>query len=122
MPREVDVAASADIAPGTLTPVKLGRSTVVLTRLPCGTLRAVSGRCPHHGARLEFGCITGWADGPERERIEMQRQGEVLRCPWHGFEFDLVTGDPAVPAPEANAMKLRLIDVSERDGRVLVTA
>lgn len=120
MARAHDVAAAEDITAGELTPVRLGRSTIVLTRLPCGALRAFSGRCPHHGARLEFGCITGLAQGPAREEIAITREGEVLRCPWHGFEFDLRSGDPAVSAPQANALRLRFFDAEERDGRVVV--
>ena len=121
MPREHDIAASEDITVGRMHPVSVGRSTLVVTRLPCGAIRAVSGRCPHMGAKLQFGCITGMAEGPERERIEMTRPGEVLRCPWHGFEFDLRTGEPAVTAPEAQSMRLRLYEAEERDGRVYVT-
>ncbi|MGM0742605.1 MAG: Rieske (2Fe-2S) protein [Pseudomonadota bacterium] len=122
MAKEHEIAASDDIRTGEMTPVRLGRSTIIVTRLPCGTLRAVSGRCPHMGANLQFGCITGMAQGPEYGKIEMTRENEVLRCPWHGFEFDLRTGDPAVPAPRAQAMKLRLYETREHDGRVYVSA
>ncbi|MEM8550749.1 MAG: Rieske (2Fe-2S) protein [Pseudomonadota bacterium] len=120
MPRAHDVCAAGDVSVGALHPVKVGRSTVVLTRLPDDSLKAFSGRCPHMGARLEFGCITGYADGTRREEIVVERPGEILRCPWHGFEFDLVTGEPAVAEPDAMAMRLRFYDVAEEDGRVIV--
>jgi 3-phenylpropionate/trans-cinnamate dioxygenase ferredoxin subunit len=29
--------------------------------------------------------------GPDRE-FRLERQGEILRCPWHQFEFDIITG------------------------------
>ena len=120
MAKETDVAASNDVKIGEITPAKLGRSKLVLTRLPSGELRAISGRCPHQGADLEYACITGMATGRSREQIDMTRDGEVMRCPWHGFEFDLETGEPAVSPPEATRMRLRLYDVSERDGRIFV--
>ena len=122
MNARADVCASADVTPGRLTPVRLGRATVVLTRLADGRLRAVSGRCPHHGAPLQHGCVTAavMADGVGRLRVE--RPGSVLRCPWHGFEFDLDSGQPLVPAPEGRAMRLRFFEVSEEGGRVFLKA
>ena len=121
MPRKHRVCAADDVAAGVLTPVRVGRSTIVLTRLPGGALRAFAGRCPHQGARLEFGCVTGLNEGPEHGRIAVGRDGEILRCPWHGFEFDLATGEPAVAPPEARAMRLRFYEVAEEDGAVMVT-
>jgi nitrite reductase/ring-hydroxylating ferredoxin subunit len=44
----------------------------------------------------------------------------VLRCPWHGFEFDLVSGAPLVESPAAMPMRLRFYAAEERDGRVMV--
>jgi nitrite reductase/ring-hydroxylating ferredoxin subunit len=45
----------------------------------------------------------------------------VLRCPWHGFEFDLQSGAPLVPAPEGMPMQLRFYGTREQDGRVMLS-
>jgi 3-phenylpropionate/trans-cinnamate dioxygenase ferredoxin subunit len=29
--------------------------------------------------------------------IEYTRLGEIIRCPWHGWEFDIRTGNPMHP-------------------------
>lgn len=52
---------------------------------------AVRNRCPHKGAPLCRGMVTGLVVGDLYE-FEYQRDGEILRCPWHGWEFDLKTG------------------------------
>jgi len=53
---------------------------------------ALLNRCPHRNAPLCKGTITGLVQGPEPYKIELSREGEVLRCPWHGWEFDITNG------------------------------
>lgn len=115
-----DLCAANDVRVGALTPIAHGRATLVLTRLPCGALRAMAGRCPHQGAELEFGSVTGYVDAGSDARPCVARAGEILRCPWHGFEFDLASGEPVVPAPETKRMRLRFFDVAEEDGRIVL--
>ncbi len=56
-------------------------------------------RCPHQGGSLCAGVRSGVlvSDRPGTYRLE--RNGEFVRCPWHGWEFDIRTGqsycDPA---------------------------
>ena len=57
-----------------------------------GTYYALLNRCPHRNAPLCKGPITGLVQGPEPYKIELTREGEVLRCPWHGWEFDITNG------------------------------
>lgn len=57
-----------------------------------GAYYALRNSCPHKAAPLCLGPITGLVTGPEPGRYMVERQGEVVRCPWHGWEFDILTG------------------------------
>lgn len=48
----------------------------------------VGARCPHRGAPLEEGSLSG----------------AILRCPWHGASFDVRTGD-RVRGPECPGLR-----------------
>jgi nitrite reductase (NADH) small subunit len=37
--------------------------------------------------------------GDRRPNIEWSRPGEILRCPWHGWEFDLRDGKGLTAGP-----------------------
>lgn len=84
------------ISGGKLLPVETSRGTILLTRLPSGTVKAVTSRCPHQGADLAYGCLTGLSQADQVNDLVSDRSGEILRCPWHGFEFDLMTGAAVV--------------------------
>lgn len=112
------LCAAESVRTGALTPVTVGRARALLTRLADGELRAVAARCPHQGADLGFGCLTGVVEPDGCGALRLARDGEVLRCPWHGFEFDLRSGEPLVAPPAGRRMRLRFLPVAERDGRV----
>jgi len=55
-------------------------------------MHAVLNRCPHKGAPVCRGIVGGtWPPSAVGE-LSFERDGHVLTCPWHGFEFDLSTG------------------------------
>jgi nitrite reductase/ring-hydroxylating ferredoxin subunit len=57
-----------------------------------GKFYALLSRCPHKAAPLCLGVLKGLVTGPEPYRYEIEREGEILRCPWHGWEFDVTNG------------------------------
>lgn len=111
-----------DLAVGRLTPAALGRGKILLSRLPTGEVRAFASRCPHQGADLEHGCIAGYSDGERPNEIAVVRPGEIIRCPWHGFEFCLLSGQPTVADAGHRRLRLRMYDVEiDGDDVVVVT-
>ncbi len=67
-----------------------GRPVVVFNI--AGEFFALLDKCPHQGARLCHGVLTGFvtADGVGKSKVT--RAGEILMCPRHGWEFDVRTG------------------------------
>ena len=58
-----------------------------------GEYFALANRCPHEGGPLCQGRIVGrWCSPTGPATIGLTRNGEFLRCPWHGWEFDIRTG------------------------------
>jgi nitrite reductase (NADH) small subunit len=58
-----------------------------------GRLFAVRNVCPHHHAPVCLGAVTGTMLPSAVGEYRWGREGLVLRCPWHGFEFDLESGE-----------------------------
>ena len=57
-----------------------------------GTFYAIRNRCPHKGGPLCRGRLRPHVVGPAVNRYDFEREGEILKCPWHQWEFDLRTG------------------------------
>src|SRR5262245_12154025 len=89
----VDVGAVHELPPGSATVVTAGGRRVGVFNVK-GRYYALLDRCPHAGAPLCSGKVTGMpvASAPGRPR-EWIRDGEILRCPWHGWEFVISTGE-----------------------------
>ncbi len=97
------VAAERDIPPGgrKLVTVK-GRQIAIFN--VAGAYFGVLNRCPHQGGSLCEGILTGLIESDEPGEYRLSRDGEILRCPWHGWEFDIRTGQ-SYCEPERIAVK-----------------
>ena len=64
-----------------------------------GEFYAIRNSCPHQGGPLCAGYLTGFVMADKPGEYTYTRRGEIVRCPWHGWEFDVKTGqswfDPA---------------------------
>lgn len=57
-----------------------------------GKFYAIKNSCPHQGAPLCEGSLSGTVlQSPPGEYV-WGRDNEILRCPWHGWEFDITNG------------------------------
>lgn len=98
-----DVAAEAELGPGSLTRVEVGGVPVVLIKRH-GEVHALSAVCTHAGGPLDEGTLD---------------TSGCVTCPWHGSRFriddgSVQRGPASEPAPRW--------DVKIEDGRVLVRA
>lgn len=85
------VAAVEELPVGTFRIVQIeGRSIGVYNVK--GEYYAVHNYCPHQGAELCKGPVTGTTLESNVYEFIYGREQEILRCPWHGWEFDLKTG------------------------------
>ena len=57
-----------------------------------GRYHALRNVCPHQGAPLCEGPLTGTALPGPPGTFRYGQEGEILRCPWHGWEFDVTSG------------------------------
>ncbi|MQA14671.1 MAG: Rieske 2Fe-2S domain-containing protein [Pseudonocardiaceae bacterium] len=96
--RHVIVAECSEIPPGHRKIVDVGDRSIGVFNLG-GEYFAIRNSCPHAGGPLCQGTRSGLVVSDEPGRYDYIRRGEVLRCPWHQWEFDIRTGqswfDPA---------------------------
>ncbi|MBB4124258.1 Rieske (2Fe-2S) protein [Martelella radicis] len=77
---------------------------------------AITNTCPHEGAELCHGRVAALvnADGPGAYRTEDEKI--MVRCPWHGWEFDLENGRSYC---DPSRMRVKIFDVKVAHGQSL---
>src|SRR3546814_2830988 len=85
------VATVPEIPPGSRKRVMVKGRPVVVFNLD-GEYFGLLDRCPHQGGSLCEGRLIGLLEAHEPGDYSYTRRGEIVRCPWHGWEFDIRTG------------------------------
>lgn len=85
------VAAVAEIPPGSRKVVEANGRQIVVFNLD-GEFFALLDRCPHQGCPLSTGMLCGEVQSSTPGEYNYHRQGEMLRCAWHQWQFDIRTG------------------------------
>ena len=85
------IAPVDELPPGTRKFLTIDERPIAIFNIK-GEFFGLLNRCPHQGAALCEGPLIGLAQSSDPGEIEYTRLGEILRCPWHGWEFDLRTG------------------------------
>jgi nitrite reductase/ring-hydroxylating ferredoxin subunit len=58
-----------------------------------GEYYAMKNDCPHQRAPLCEGKLGGTTQSDSPGEYDWVRPGQVVRCPWHGWEFDVTSGE-----------------------------
>lgn len=92
------VARVDEMPPGTRKKVEVAGRDIALFNVG-GEFYALGDKCPHESGSLCSGRIVGLAEADAPGEYRLSRDGEFVKCPWHGWEFDIRTGqswcDPA---------------------------
>jgi nitrite reductase/ring-hydroxylating ferredoxin subunit len=122
--RRVVVGRVEEIPPGErriVTPFR-GRAGIGVFNVN-GTFHALRNLCPHKLGPLCTGRVSGRvvAAAPPSTytpELAIERDGEIIRCPWHLWEFEIATGhclvDPRV--------RVKTYPVAIEEGQVVVYA
>ncbi len=82
-----------EIAPGDKRGFTIKNIPIVVVHSKQGEFYALYGLCPHQRCSLAAGVLGGLTVASQPgEPFEYIREGEILRCPWHAFSYDVTTG------------------------------
>src|SRR5918998_5219387 len=110
------VARAAEIPDGESRIVTVRGREIAVFNLG-GEVFALINRCPHEGAPLGLGLRVGLSDSEGPACYSHSRPGELLRCPWHGWEFDIRTGQSWC---EPRRLKAKAYAATRDSGETLV--
>lgn len=122
--RRVVVCAVEELPPGTrklVVPFR-GRAGIGVFNVN-GSFYALRNLCPHKQGPLCTGRVSGRvvASAPPstyRPELAWVREGEIIRCPWHLYEFELATGRCLVDP----RLRVKTYPVVVEQGQVVVYA
>src|SRR5262245_20325446 len=85
------VARVDEIPPGSRRRVHVEGRAIAVFNVE-GAYHAARNACPHQGGPLPGGMIVGWSSSSGPGCFEYDASRKLVKCPWHGWEFELATG------------------------------
>jgi nitrite reductase (NADH) small subunit len=110
------LCAAGEIPVGGRRIFQLGRRSIGVFNVG-GRFYALHNGCPHKGGPLCEGRVCGTILPTDDYTFTYGREGELIRCAWHGWEFEIATGH-ALADPRVRA---RTYPVSVEDAQIVVT-
>jgi 3-phenylpropionate/trans-cinnamate dioxygenase ferredoxin subunit len=111
------VARLDDFPPDTRRIVRVGGREIGVFRVD-ERFFAVRNRCPHQGGPLCIGRVFPRIVSDEPGRFRLDDGPPLLVCPWHGWQYDLATGQSYSPGDP----RVRSYGVSVEPGSALAAA
>jgi nitrite reductase/ring-hydroxylating ferredoxin subunit len=110
------VARVDEVPPGEHKKISVKGRDIALFNLG-GEFFALGDKCPHESGSLCAGKVVGLAESDEPGKYRLSRPGEFVKCPWHGWEFDIRTGKSWC---DPSRVRARTYAVSVESGASLV--
>ena len=106
------VASADEVAPGERVLIDVRGREIGVFNLD-GEFAAVANYCVHQGGPIAEGTLTGGTlRANEALEVVYDESSRCLHCPWHGWEFDVQTGEHTAPTRH----RVPTYDVVVRDG------
>ena len=112
---KIAVCKTTDVTPGNQRIVNVGRHSVGIFNVE-GSFFALLNVCPHRAGPLCEGPQCGTSLPTDRYEFNYGREHGLVRCAWHGWEFDIRSG-ACLGAP---SVKARTFVTSVENGEVFV--
>lgn len=116
-PGEHVVLHESDLKPGEHKVVRIKSLELGIYNI-AGSFYAVHSMCPHQYGPACLGPVTSKSicDESTNWKFQWTRAGEILVCPWHGMQFDILNGESL----SDKKLRLRTFPVRVVDGEVRV--
>lgn len=108
------VAKAGEVQPGQCKLVTIDNREIGVF-LVNGEHKAYRNVCPHAGAPICQGYAPPGTMPPDIYPYDEGRTENTVRCPWHGWEFDLTDGEHV-----ASSMKLKSYEVSVEGDEIFI--
>ena len=112
----VVVCPAKELKPGQRKLVSVDGVEIAMVNVN-GQLYAFRNRCPHQGVEMIYGPVSGAMLPSEPGEFNYGYDNEVIRCPLHGWEFDMNTGK-SLFNPEK--VSIGSYEVQEIDGSIVL--
>ena len=86
------VVGASELADGERAVIEAKGRDVAVFNLG-GEFRAVGDHCPHMGGPCAEGLLSGRFVSDGEGGLTYDESRKIVSCPWHGWEFDVETGD-----------------------------
>lgn len=107
--KRLTVCAASEIPAGGRRIVEDGSLSIGVFNI-AGKFHAIKNVCPHYGAPLCQGSIHATHRPSDVHQFDPHLHGRVIRCPWHGWEFDIPSGKGLYDAKGAVATYVVEVD------------
>ena len=105
-----------EFLPGERRVVQAGRRSIGVFRVG-DRFYAINNYCPHQGGPLCLGRTKPWVSSTGPGEFVLAEDDALLACPWHGWEYDLATGQSFLGRGEP-PVRTYEVSVEPRGGRV----